>query len=560
MRAPASQPPLPAASRTAPLLAAIAMTLLNAIEPLCVDDVCHWYFAQQVAADPLHPFACRIPWHQEARYAFDVMVPPVFSYFWAPAVALAKDSPLVWKLWLLPLHLLLCVALAGLFRRFAPGREVPLLWLSALGPALLPGLNLMLEGPMLAFGLAGLVQLVRSVDGGSTRRAALGGVLLGLALQTKYSALALLGPFVLYALLRRRIAPLAAALGAAFATFAAIELFLAVSSGRGSYFLHHLGRVPAKHYVAHVSALVLHTAGLAAPVALLGLVALRAPRWLLATAAAAFATGHVALAFVGAPAPGTLRRDTVVWLAMAAVTWGVALAVAGRLALAALRRLRMGARGRDATTPLFLLGWLLAEALAAVALPPFPAARRVLPLVLVLCCAAGWLAARTVRRDRVTRWIAAAGALLGIGYQAVDVLEADAARSAAVAAAAVVRERDPGARVWFSGGWGFEFHAARAGMQPLLRDVDLAAGDFVVVGSVDGEEQPWFAVDPARLRLERELAFGDAVPWTTTINYYSGQRPLEPQNGPRFVVRVFRAAEAHLPVPREARAPSDSRR
>lgn len=65
----------------------------------------------------------------------------------------------------------------------------PMCWLGdwglALGPAVLPGLNLMLEVPMLSLGLSSLVVLQRAFDRRSVSLAIAAGVLWGLALQTK---------------------------------------------------------------------------------------------------------------------------------------------------------------------------------------------------------------------------------------------------------------------------------------------------------------------------------------------------------------------------------------
>jgi 4-amino-4-deoxy-L-arabinose transferase-like glycosyltransferase len=71
-----------------------------------------------------------------------------------------------------------------------------------LGSAVLPGLNLMLEVPMLSLGLSSLVVLHRAFDRRSVSLAIAAGVLWGLALQTKYSAMAMFPPRFFVSLLR----------------------------------------------------------------------------------------------------------------------------------------------------------------------------------------------------------------------------------------------------------------------------------------------------------------------------------------------------------------------
>jgi len=154
------------------------------------------------------------------------------------------------------------------------------------------------------------------------------------------------------------------------------------------------------------------------------------------------------------------------------------------------------------------------------------------------------LAVRRAGTAAAVRAIACGAALLGCFVQAVDYVEGYAWIDAAEGTAAYARERHPGAKIYFTGGWGFEYYAPRAGLQPLLEDrVLLEAGDLVAAGSIDGVETEWFEPDE-RLELIDELPFGvDGLPWSTQFCYYSGQRPLDGQVGARFVVRILRATE-----------------
>ena len=130
-----------------PLGAAVFITLLNSLKPLHIDDTAYYYFAAHIAQDPLHPYNFEIFWGQSSQPAMDVLAPPVLPYWWAVAIRLFGRQPWVWKLWLFPFCLILTTSLQAIFRRFAHGLETILLWLTAFSPALLPGINLMLDVP-----------------------------------------------------------------------------------------------------------------------------------------------------------------------------------------------------------------------------------------------------------------------------------------------------------------------------------------------------------------------------------------------------------------------------
>lgn len=542
-----SRPP----SRPSPVVAmlvALAMTLANAFEPLTVDDVCHYYYARQVAADPLHPFGFEADWHQKPVAAWNVMVPPVHSYYWAPAIAWFGESPVAWRCWFLPVNFLFCWSLLCLLHRYARPHAAWLLGLFALGPSVLPAINNMLEVPMLALGLSALAVHHRAIERRSPPLAVAAGLLLGLAIQTKYSALAFFGPWILLGVLQRRPRELGLSLAAAAAVALAIEGLLSLSHGGGSYFANRLAQSAPRDWPHVLAGLFLQFGMLGMPAAFLALFALRAPRWLLLAAGLVYAIGHVVAVLVQRPdqGPYALAVDTANLSAMAACTWTIAAVLCWRLAAPGLRRLPDLRPQGTAAVGLFLAAWLVAEVAATLVISPFPAARRVLTVVLAFTVAAAWLAMHRRGAGTAIRCVAVTSACLGVLFQAVDFLDGRAAERAAAAAAAYARQADPKARVYFTGGWAFEFCAPRAGLAPLLQDVtSLAAGDFVVVGSIDGIEVPWFAPDP-RLEPVHVVEIADAVPLSLSLDYYSGRRPIDGQRGPRYVARILRAK---VPVP-----------
>jgi hypothetical protein len=201
---------------------------------------------------------------------------------------------------------------------------------------------------------------------------------------------------------------------------------------------------------------------------------------------------------------------------------------------------------------LFLVGWLVLELLAYFALSPFPAARRVMGIVVVTTIIAGRLI--QARGSSTRRWvpvIVLGQVILCAVYFWTDDREADAQRS--VPAAARTR-LGSATQIWFTGHWGFEFYAEQAGMQsvvPLTEGLDasldrpsaIRAGDYLLIP--DGHiYQQNMAVSPDELENIGAFQVDDQWPFTTVINYYMGgfgRTPLDPRHGRRLVVTLWRA-------------------
>jgi hypothetical protein len=187
-------------SRLLPLLVlAVLLTFLNALKPLHIDDTAYYHYASHIAAHPLDPYGFDLHWYDFPLPANHVLAPPLVPYWWALGLHLFSDQPLLWKLWLFPFSLLLVLALHRLLRRFARGLELPLLVMAVLSPTVLPSFNLMLDVPALALGLTAVVLFIRAADRQSWRLAVTAGLIAGLAMETKYTALLVPGVMLLYA-------------------------------------------------------------------------------------------------------------------------------------------------------------------------------------------------------------------------------------------------------------------------------------------------------------------------------------------------------------------------
>jgi hypothetical protein len=549
-----------------PLLAlALLFTLLDCVKPLCIDDALYYARARQVAEHPLDPYGFRIFWNDRPEPALQVLAPPLFPYWWAAAIRLFGDRPVLWKLWLLPVSLLLVFSLHALYRRFARGHEMLLTWLTVLSPVFLPSFNLMLDVPVVALSLCALNLLFRAVEGESLRLATCAGLVCGLALETKYTAFITAALMLLYALLNRRarFGLLAATL--AGLVFALVEGLTALKYGH-SHFLYQsevYGSVnPFKKYL-YLAPPLLTIAGAVFPaLALNGLVALRARARTIAALAAAVACGFLLLACVPeryATLDGNFPLDEgrltlahFVYAFFGLLFYGMLGVVVWRLcrlrALAGWRR--MGARELSARlhkyrVEYFLLLWFASEVAGYFVLSPIPAVRRFLGLQVAATLLTGRLASRTCRtpeRKALLRFVACVGIALGLLFYAVDLRDARVEQLAAQHAAREVKERDATANVWYVARWGFQFYAERAGMLPVVADEsEFRAGDWLVISDGHYFPQPVAAhIEKYRLQPVTQFRLRDPLPLATMLGYYNSGLPLRPHEGPRRTVQIYR--------------------
>ena len=82
----------------AALLPATLLTLLNALEPPQLDDPFLYEIAARIVQTPLDPYGFEIHWMQWPQPVHEELTPPVVPYWWAAALAVAPDAPVVWKL------------------------------------------------------------------------------------------------------------------------------------------------------------------------------------------------------------------------------------------------------------------------------------------------------------------------------------------------------------------------------------------------------------------------------------------------------------------------------
>src|SRR5262249_13366817 len=186
------------------------------------------------------------------------------------------------------------------------------------------------------------------------------------------------------------------------------------------------------------------------------------------------------------------------------------------------------------------------------ALSPFPAARRVMGIVVVMTLLTGRLASRSCG-DRAGKTlmhaIALGNVVLGFMFYGVDLHDAWTEKRA-VQQVAILLRPVAGETVWYAGHWGFQFYAERAGMKPVVPgESRLRQGDWLVLPD-ERIHQPSLELTPDALRLLHVHALEDPLPLRTISCYYGGRTPLQHQEGARLTVRRYRVTAAFIPARR----------
>ena len=151
--------------------------------------------------------------------------------------------------------------------------------------------------------------------------------------------------------------------------------------------------------------------------------------------------------------------------------------------------------------------------------------------------------------------VAGLGIFLGFAFWWVDLREATAIQKATDRSAQLIRQRDPGAKIWFLGHLGFQHYAELAGMTPIVPEwSQLRRGDWVVTKSPSTMEHPY--CEFSKCVLTATDYFEDdpgPIPLRTTGGYYLGYAPLVRASGPWAAMRIYRVDGDG--VPRTKRSP-----
>jgi hypothetical protein len=480
-----------------------------------IDDALYLVVAQQILAEPLDPYGAEVLWEREPESLFDANFnPPLWNYLMAGVLAITGEpTPEIRPAGLtehgtprfrvetsrapeIGLHLLesvfqaaAIVAMYCLACRFVRWPLVATM-LIALSPAMLPGQNVMLEGPIVAFWLWGVWCHIRAVETDDMRWTWASGVLAALGLLTKYTSGLVLILLAVYSIRRRHwrslafLAPPVAALALwslhnwlVYDRAHVLVILSRIQTGErqpvGVRLDETWGRLLATfRAVGAVTAL-------AVPIAVAAW--RRFGGWVVLMLA--LASGGIGWLGERDMSTRLAKRDQTLldWAPAHAVAYGGlgALVLLG-LPLTGLRSMRDGdidSHGSIRVDELLLWVWLGAVLAFGVLATPFLAIRHLLPGVPPLV----WLVLR--RFDMLTTGasltrpcVLATTALItaGCGFLVAkadyDFAEWLRHMAVDVGAPSVADARPRGETVWFIGHWGWAYYADRVGMKPLPPD------------------------------------------------------------------------------------------
>jgi hypothetical protein len=522
-----------------PFIVALAMTGLNAIKPVAVDDAAYLMIAEAVAKPPHRLYQQTHVWNSQLVDGMDLLCPPLMPAYLATGRYCLSPDETALKIWLLPFALALTFSTRFLARTWRLDDSiVPVV---AFGGSMLPLFGFMLDVPAVGLGLASLACLVR----GGVAMAVLAGVLAALAFQTKYTMLT--GPIILtgYAVLHRRWLDLMVAVPAAVTLIHGWEVWIVLFNGQ-SHFLHHLkGQSPkGVHDLINAKVTLLLAFLRHGGFLLIGpsLVAFQAivnrPRW---TYALAFAATVVFLGVTFLPSPWGARFCRIGWPVLG--LFMAATSISTMLRVIASRE------------PLdrFLLGWMVLELIASVVLSPFPAGRRLVPFGVAFAFAAFRIAG--ARRLGPGIWV---GPLLGLGFFALDAWDV---RTEKVALQRAAEKLSGEKNVTVYGTWGLQYYAeqqpnwqwAYVDRRPIpfsppgtfMVGVYLNKGDIIIAPSPGTKMRccpnhlPRFE-HISVLELIETIAIDDTIPGSTVPSLYAECDPLTSRTGPRLSITIYR--------------------
>lgn len=520
---------------------AALITALNAFKPPVIDDPAFLSYAQHFADHPDRPYA----FVYYGKQANDNLVPPMLPAWLACGIPLVGNDPVALKLWLFPIMLLLTVSLRAVLCRFAPGMETPLLILTVLSPWLLPSINVMLDVPVVAFGLGAVAVYLRGVERGSWAFAALAGLLAGVAMETKYTAFVLPALFFLHAWHHGHWRLALTAVVAATLFFAGCEAWIAYVHGDSHFVLANFARKRADHAFRLprlIAAAVALLGGLGSILMLVGMTALGVSRRCVFTALGAILLGFTLIVVVPDSHSTLLQDGSAKLLTVSNVVFvPMGLAFVAALVMT-VRRLQSTTADTDQRqTDRFLIGWLALEMLCYLGISPFPAVRRLFGMLLVTTLLIGRLASRTCltleTKQRVA-WLTGFGVLLSLAFYAVELRDALAERDTFRGAVAYVRVRELEARIRFVGSWGFVHHAERERLEWSANwGENIRPGEWLIHDARDGMQLHPNAL--ANLEWMGCVTIEDWLPVSTQRTFYESRTPLIHYEKPHARVDVY---------------------
>ncbi len=522
---------------------AAGLPILN--KAITIDDTVVLAVARQITEDPLRPFACEINWHNDPQPMFEATTnPPLLSYVLAPLVAMWGLNEVALHIPMVIFLLIGALAMVALSLRFTPGSLWPLLFVLST-PAVVVSSNLMRDVPAMVLSAASVAAFVWGSDRRDRRLLALGAVLAGSAMLTKYSSLVLFAVLGAYPLLRRRPRDLVWLLiPVAMVGLWSLENIMV----HGRTHLGFLGRDRFDEKGFSRAAKFLSMTTIVGSLIWLWPVAfvhdvirrgrLRVVAWVLAPVAAAGAFLVIRPSEPQATVSFFLWATAGICLLMW-VLWEIGSALGNRTPSTEGEK-------RQTTDAVFLLWWLGCCLGVAVFGVFFQAVRHLLPALPALVLLVVAFVHRNGLEKRL-RPVLAAGVVLQVGLSAAigmaDAQFADASRT--FMKDELPRLRETGSEIWFCGNWGFRAYAEAAGLKDALFRPPVPPEGSLLIWPVTTHKSRFNPELKRRLVLSEEHVYSGTVPIRTmsrTAGFYSTVRwktPFRVTTDPKEIIRVY---------------------
>lgn len=491
--------------------------LANVGKPVHVDDTLYLEVARRIVTHPLDPYGGILNWQQIPERTYNVSIsPPFLSYYFAMVMIVAGENLVVLHLAMIPWLLLAAWALFRLGERWAGGAGAGLLMVLLVigGPAVVVGMNLMLDIPLLACLCASVEFLARSISGKAGSRplfAAAGFAALGVAI--KFPAVLIVPVFLVAGLSARRWGPAIAAIAPIAVLFGWQTLSRSIYGtsqvDSGLSFL-------AKLQTSLLPQTIERT------LTMMAILAMTFPVWMAVDWRGRRAVGPSIIALAAALTTFVLLRSAPMnrlpivtpacLIAVCLGTFGVA------SILWPVRTWTSG--GFD---PRFLLGtWIVSGAAVVILFGPFVAVRSFLPIQPALAI---WLIGGT-ETDRGRKF--ALWATVGVAIVASAMLAAAdwhwAGSYPAALRSVVTKYGSSGRPIEFAGHWGWQYYAERAGLRAWdARRIDAPSGTILVV-PLRADKQFIHPAVLSRARLIDRMEFPRGPLSLTTWNLKAGFR------------------------------------
>jgi len=450
-----------------------------------IDDTLFLYAARQIRENPLRPYDFSVNWYGTTRGMWGVTKnPPLTSYWLAALGAVWGERERAMHTGFLPFAGLAVLGMFALSKQFVRNPWPPTLALACCPAFLISATNLMADVPMLSMYVWAVVCFLRGSQRGHRATLVLAGVMVGLALVTKYTAVTIVPLLAAYVVLRK----VPVRMWAASLVAAGVIFGLWCLHGIVFYGMPHFGgtlgyqwskRLIEGRFVGQAAACMTFFGGCG----LVPLFFLPARAWRkMAAACAVICGGIVVLMGVGAASMAEFG-DSILWQS-AFFVFAVGFGASVMVCFAAFCR-RTKRLDRYARDEVFLWLWL-GGMIVFVAVVNWTVAGR-----FVLLGLPPWfiLASRHAERDiasRVYRRLAGVGCAVAF-IMSMLLCQADAAHADAYrefTQRLLERPDLAGRRVWFSGHWGWQYYMERAGFHLIDNTgAPITKSDAVVVAS-----------------------------------------------------------------------------